>query len=301
MPDDRTSPVLDGSNTDLRVITAAVHTQSSALQLPFPPAMHRNYGRVETLSKRWLNRFQLKLDSLSIRRLARLSGRCQPIGSIAALSLATDFRLWLAIHDRTLVSSPPAAMGDTHRRLLEQLQNRGRRVTARDNLSAALLDLLTRGESLAGEAWSQRFVAALGQYFRGCQWQAEQLSAGESPSITAYLVARRDWGSTWTHLCCGELAVGAPNLSLDMAERPDAAQQLATLTGQIITGLHDLYSLPRRSQQPGPNLVRLFRLQHGLSWADAARHCALWVNQQVAEFIATENQLDNLTTGINTG
>lgn len=288
-------------------IYRAVQTAGERLDIPFPPAMHAQAGRAETLARQWALRLGLLPDAstrqqLDAARLGRLCGRCHPVGPLAGLRLVTDWTVWLAQHDdhcdQSALGRCPTATHGYHSQLLNQLHTRASRVTALNPSAAALLNLIARGHALGGEAWTQRFLQSFESYLSACQWEASNREQGRIPDEAEYVDRRIGTSGIGPSLVCGELAMGAHLPVAASAGYQNLISELCHLASQVTCWINDIYSLPRELQHDDVhNLVIILQHASGLSQEQALEAVVGRVHAALQEFLRQEQRLAALPDG----
>lgn len=262
------------------------------LRCPFESGLNPGTEAAHRHTDRWARQHGLVRNANVQRQVATeqftwLVGRFFPRARAPELELISDFTSWLFWHDdvcdETTLGEEPPALARQFEWLMGILTRR-RPVRAGDAFDGAFADLRDRFEQRApSEAWFQRFVVSVQQYFEGCVWEAINRKRREVPTVERYMLMRRFASGMFIYLDFVEL-VAAAELPLVARGHRDVVR-LREITNNVAAWHNDLFSLHKElAYADVHNLVVAFASEKGLELAEAKRLAAARCDAEVAEF-----------------
>ncbi len=265
------------------------------------PSMHPEADAVQERTIDWSYRFMLIVDDETsallrhVRFVGLAAGSCSR-AALRDLSLLNDWITWLFFHDdwfcddvNSSVARDPRRLAALHARLLEILAG-ARPDSDEGPLSHALSDLRYRLSRRMGGAWLARFIRGVKSYFQSNLWEIQTRSAGQVPSIPAYLKMRAFSGAVHTAFDFLDITAGG-KIPAEVREHA-LIQQLALMANNCICWVNDIFSYPKEIREGHTtNLVLLLRDELGVSLERAVARAVVMHNQELQAFLELEREL----------
>lgn len=268
------------------------------LYCPFPSVVNRNVHAAHQHSLYWACKYDLAKGEAGLRhfeaaRYAWLAARCYPTASPEELQLATEWNIWLFVHDDECdgrnIGRRPEELAIFHEKAHaivcgEDLPTGG------GHILEALYDLMQRTARMGSPAWRQRFLRNMDDYFGALRWEAENRAAHRMPNVADYLCMRSRTGAAALDIDLIELCEGI-HLPAEVLDHPDI-RRLHAAARNAVCWANDIVSLEKEARcNELHNLALVLQQEHECSLKEAAEQAAAMHDEEMRIFISLTQQL----------
>ncbi|HKY41018.1 MAG TPA: hypothetical protein VJN18_34020 [Polyangiaceae bacterium] len=264
---------------------------------PFPSAVNPHGAEAEHHSFEWAQRWGLVSRAgregqlLCAAKSAWFAAYPMPDASKDDLFLASDWAMWLFIHDDTVdhVFSVPSKIASRHAEFVAILDGAA---PATDDLPAAhaLANLRHRFHDRAPRWWFDRFIQAVKHQFHSHEWEVSNTYANRVPELAAYVKMR-----PYVYWPCIILAFIASRVRPNPAflQHASIVSMTAMALNQIVW-VNDVIGVNREIAEGSPhNLVLVLQQEYNLSLKEALHRAVQMTDNEMKAFLRLEVELPN--------
>jgi 5-epi-alpha-selinene synthase len=266
---------------------------------PFPSRVNPHVKAVQKHTDEWVNQWSLIKDDSAYRRycacqFAWLTARAYPDTGFDELAIASDWFTSLFLLDdpvdESVEGTQSAQLSNLFEKLLALLRNLQSVSTKYSPLAASWIELWNRLRERTTVQWQQRFTTAVGDYFNGCIWEAENRATKSVPGMTEYSYWRPFTSAIYTTF---ELIDVTEHIDLPTHVREhDTIKCLSFMANNVISWYNDLISLPKEIKRGDvQNLVLVLQNENQLTLQDAVFLAAQKHDNEVRAFMESEQHL----------
>ena len=269
------------------------------LYCPLPRAINKHADAIHRGTVDWVRRFELLPDKQAHRAfdtmgLGRLAARTHPNNSPDELQLITDWYAWLFVRDdlgdESRIGRRPKELSALDGRLLDVLE--GAELTDLDEpLASALYDLKKRlWEKRPPEAGMRRLVRAIGEHLEATVWEATNRALEVVPDVASYVRMRPLTGGLSIVTELTEIVEGN-YLPVEIREHATVGR-LTKASHNTVCWANDILSLEKELRRGEVNnLVKVLRIEEGLTWQAAVDRAADMHNAEMHVFVRLSEHL----------
>jgi 5-epi-alpha-selinene synthase len=271
-----------------------------ALECPFPSAVNPGAAAAHEHSLAWARRFELtpkdgaEYDALRAAKGAWYIAHTMPDAGADDLFLASDWIVWLLLHDDVVDASPT---GRDPARLTEQQDRyaailRGAELRADDIPAArAIADLRDRFRQRADPWWFERIITEMEQQFQSQLWEATINADTITPDLATYVKMR-----PYTYVVsftCACIAKGIPPRARFLENA--YIIELTRMALNQAAWVNDILGVNREVREGSPhNLVTVLAGSRGCTLAEALPQSAAMTNAETRAFVGLAERLPSL-------
>lgn len=268
------------------------------LYCPFSSTLNPHVEAAHRHTIDWVSRFQLACGEEAQRRFeagryAWLSAYLYPTATLELLQLATEWNVWLFVHDddcdEASIGGRPVELASLHKRMREVIHGTGCAHSG-ERLLCALRDLIRRMFRAGSAAWRERFLTGIDDYFSAVMREAENRASRRVPEVDDYVRVRPLASPLNTN-------IGLIELCEDICLPPEVrahpvVEQLTLLTNHAVCWANDIISLEKEIQYHDVhNLVIVLQQERACTLQEAIALAAAMHDNAVRRFIHLSAQL----------
>lgn len=264
------------------------------LHCPISSAVNEHVADAEKHSFEWAQRFALvpekgeAYQALRAAKCAWFVGYPMRDASIDDLFLASDWVMWLFVHDDMVEGCTPQAEIASYHARLEHILDGGRARVDDLPMVQALGDLARRVQARAPAWWYLRFVDAVRQQLQSHIWEMTNTTQRRVPTLAAYMKLRPH-----VYRPCITLALIAKSIKPDAAFLRHAfIVAMTDMAMNQIVWVNDVIGINHEIDERSPhNLALVLQNELSIPLKDALQRAADMTNGEMKAFLELEEEL----------